>query len=464
MVIRPWKGLAGELPRMQVRLCPAVSSKGNPLGDGSLISGPGILVSLLWLGFCFSSTQAQTTLNATAEKIIQYDSDDGRIDAVAVLERKLAQKQISLSFDKRFGFLKDLLAELQVPVDSQTLVFSKTSTHRELVNPKTPRAVYFGDGVSLAWVPEGEVIDIIAQDPRRGSLFYTIAQREDLPPRFIRGTDCMTCHLESRTMNVPGWLVRSTYTATNGAPLAKVFDFVNGHNSALKERWGGWYVTGTAAGDLHLGNSFSLDPNHPERVESRPSLTRLDERMEVSRYLSPHSDIVALLVLEHQVRMLNLINHANYEARYSKDWPVDQSGDNPEWRRKRVELAGEMLLEYMLFRNEAPLNGKATGSSGFGREFVQVGPKDSRGRSLRQFDLERRIFRFPCSFLIYSPAFEGLPQVMKDYLWPRLAQILRGEDQSPTYVEMSLVDRRAVLEILKDTKPEFAAWLEAHPK
>ena len=250
--------------------------------------------------------------------------------------------------------------------------------------------------------------------------------------------------------------------APDGQPLAKVMNFVNGHNSDLRERWGGWYVTGTTAGDTHLGNRLAIDPNHPEAGDATQgvNVTRLDQYLDTARYLAPHSDVVALLVLEHQARMLNLLTRANYEARYARDWPTDKpGGGDADWRRKRLELAGESLLEYLLFRNEAPLHGRVTGTSGFAEEFQQRGPRDAKGRSLREFELATRLFRYPCSYLIYSPAFDALPVAMKNFLWGRLADILSGKDQRQTYASLQVRDRDAVREILQDTKPEFAAWL-----
>ena len=200
-------------------------------------------------------------------------------------------------------------------------------------------------------------------------------------------------------------------------------------------------------------------------VSTGGNIINLSNHCDLSTYLSPHSDIVALLVLEHQVRMQNLLTLANYETRYALAEQTAASNTNaakypapnaPEWTQQRITLAGEKLLEYMLFRDEAELKGTVKGTSGFSEEFQKIEPVDSKGRSLRQFDLKKRLFRFPCSFLIYSPAFDALPQQMKNYLWQRLTQILTGADHSPTYASISPDDRQAILEILLDTKHDFA--------
>jgi hypothetical protein len=352
-------------------------------------------------------------------------------------------------------------------VSSQSLVFSKTSSQADLVSPATPRAVYFGDDVSVGWVPGSPVIDVAGVDPNRGPIFYTLEQRPAEPPRFTRRADCIQCHLNRRTVNVPGLIVRSVYTRPDGTVLGEVNGFVNGHNSPLELRWGGWYVTGKQGGALHLGNIFATPPA-PEQNDrtAGANLTDLRGRLDAGRYLSPHSDLVALLVLEHQIRMQNLITHANYETRLALAEAATERGQCgtaadrvPERAQQRIASAGELLLEYMLFRNEAALDGPVRGTSGFAAEFQRVGPRASGGRSLRQLELKTRLMRHPCSFLIYSKAFDALPGEIKQYLWRRLEEILSGEDHSAGYASLMPRERKEVLEILQETKPEFASWL-----
>jgi hypothetical protein len=67
------------------------------------------------------------------------------------------------------------------------------------------------------------------------------------------------------------------------------------------------------------------------------------------------------------------------------------------------------LLRSMLFSDEARLEAPMRGTSTFASEFAATGPRDSAGRSLKDLDLNHRLFRYPCSFLIYSDAFNALP-------------------------------------------------------
>lgn len=406
---------------------------------------------------------ADPVLGELQERIIRYEADDGLADPVTLLQRQLDSGKARLKFESGRGYLPSLLNALKIPVSSQGLVFSKTSSHRDHTNPKTPRAIYFSDHASIGWVPGGELIDVISVDPNRGSIFYTLEQRSNVPPRLVRGTDCMQCHLSPETQNVPGWLVQSIRTTSTGVPIATVDGFVNGHNSPLEERWAGWYVTGTHAAATHLGNVFFYEANPFESTSltGGDNVTDLRSRFDTTGYLSPHSDIVALLVLEHQVRMQNLITRANYETRYALDEQAQRvtnsTSISSDWPQQRIVLAAEPLLEYMLYRNEAPLKGSVKGTSDFAAQFERTGPRDSKGRSLRQLDLKTRLSRYSCSFLIYSPAFDALPTEMKSYLWRRLEQILTGQDQSATYATMSARDRQDVFEILYETEPEFAA-------
>ena len=419
------------------------------------------LLGLMLLKASDGLVSADSLLGDAEEKIIHYEAADGFSDPVALLQKRLAGGVAELKFESGRGYLPSLLEALQIPVSSQGLVFSKTSSQRERTHPTTPRAIYFNDEVSIGWVPDGEVIDLTAVDPKRGPIFYTLEQSSNAPPRFARNNDCMRCHLGPKTLNVPGLIVQSVFTASNGMPIKAVDGFVSGHNSALKDRWAGWYVTGTHAGESHLGNILVTDVNQPEsnHLKVGDNVTDLRGRFDSARYLSPHSDIVALLVLEHQVRMQNLITRANYETRYALDEQARASESSPGWPQQRIATAAEMLLEYMLYRNEAPLQGAVQGTAEFAVQFERSGPRDSKGRSLRQLDLKTRLARYPCSFLIYSPAFDALPTEMKSHLWRRLEEILTGQDRSAIYATMSARDRQNVLEILLETKPEFAAYL-----
>jgi hypothetical protein len=454
--------------------------KGNPKSELGTLA-----CVLLFALMAASRMLGQEEFTDSREPVIHYHSPAGLADPVTRVQNELEAGKRKLRYEPAHGYLASLLEALKVPVSSQTLVFSKTSSQDEQTCPRTPRAIYFSEDVYVGWVPGCPVIDIAAMDPQRGTVFYTLEQRQDAHPKFTRRFDCLRCHETGRTLQVPGLFVRSTYTGPDGTPLATVREFVSGHNSPLEDRWAGWYVSGThisaraisagkppgpAEGELHLGNLISSNVDCPEKVDLAAGANRTDLRalFDSPRYLSSHSDIVALLVLEHQVRMHTLITRANYETRLA----LAELHDKPEaladlnsitqespWPQQRIAQAGEKLLEYMLFRDEAPLKGPVKGTSAFATNFQRGGPGASGERSLRQLDLRTRLFRYPCSYLIDSESFDALPTEMKNYLWRRLDQIFNGRDPTDTYANMPAEDRRAVLKILRRSKPEFESWL-----
>ncbi|MEO7650244.1 MAG: hypothetical protein ABIZ80_07230 [Bryobacteraceae bacterium] len=414
---------------------------------------------------------AQTDLSGSflldlEDSAIRYSSADVQ-DPVGSLRKKIDSGAVKLSYDETRGYLPAILSALQIPVSSQVLVFSKTSFQFMRITPQTPRSIYFGDNVYVGWVPGGEVVEISAADPQKGGVFYTLDQRKTAKPQLVRRDECLQCHASPKTLGVPGHLVRSVYTGTDGYPILQAGGFVTDHRSPMKERWGGWYVTGTHGDDPHMGNVFLRDKDRPESLDTKSgsNLTSLERLVDTRPFLTPYSDIVSLMVLEHQTRMHNLITRVSYETKIALEQQasMNQALGRPagEWSdstRRRIYGPSEVLLQYMLFADEAMLKAPVKGVSGYTADFEKGGPRDANGRSLREFDLNRRLFRYPCSFLVYSDAFEMLPAEVKEYLYRRLWEVLSGKDQSKTYSSLTASDRSAVLAILRDTKPEMAAY------
>ncbi len=109
------------------------------------------------------------------------------------------------------------------------------------------------------------------------------------------------------------------------------------------------------------------------------------------------------------------------------------------------------------FANEARLDCPVKGTSSFAHDFTALGPRDRKGRSLRDFELETRIFRYPCSYLIYSEDWDALPAEVKTYVYHRLYQVLTDRDQSADFARLGHEERKTILEILLDTKPDLPA-------
>ena len=389
-------------------------------------------------------------------------------DPVARLAKKIEAGEATLAYDAKSGYLSSLLTALDIPVSSQVLVFSKTSFQQSRISPRRPRALYFNDDIYIGWVQQGDVVEVTAIDPHQGAVFYTLNQEETDRPKFVRQThNCLVCHGSSQTEGVPGSFVRSIYPDRAGRPVLSAGTYRTDYRSPLSERWGGWYVTGTHGAQRHMGNVVVTSKSEPEKldIESGANITELVDRLDVAPYLAKHSDIVALMVLEHQVAMHNRITAANYSARITQrdaqvmndalHCPADFESDST---CRRFDSAAEKLLEALLFGDEYALTAAIKGTSTFTEDFSRRGPLDRHGRSLRQLDLESRLFRYPCSYLIYSEAFDALPSPVRERVLRRLWDVLTGEDPSGKFGHLTADDRQAILEILLDTKPDLPGY------
>jgi len=377
-------------------------------------------------------------------------------NSVSRLNTRIQSGDVQLKFDEVSGYLRSLLHELDISVDSQVTVFSQTSFQAQAITSKNPRAIYFRDNIAAAWVRGGEVIEIAAHDPRQGAVFYVLDQIPVDRPRLRRNDGCLACHLSWDTLGVPGFQVLST-APLSPDPNAYATGFVTDHRSPLVQRWGGWYVTGDVGSIAHMGNVEVTDVIDPAPPGTSPPLIQtLEEVMDVNGYLSSHSDVVALMVLDHQIHMMNLITRLGWEARRV----LFRAEHDSEGTDDLVRDTATELVDYMLFVDEAPLPTKITGSSSFAAQFVGEGVSDSVGRSLRDFDLEERLFRYPCSYMIYSEAFDLLPDLAKDFVYQRMWEVLSGQENGELYTGLRFSDRQAVVEILRTTKDDLPLYFQ----
>jgi hypothetical protein len=330
-------------------------------------------------------------------------------DPVAALSHRIDEGTVRLPFVSLYGYLPALLDLLHIPVQSQIAVFSKTSIQSLHIEPDNPRILFFNDSVSVGWV-HGGFIELAAQDPGNGMRYYILQQRPG--ERLTRREDCMRCH-QSGDMQL-----HSVTSTPDGIPSREI-DMDT--RTPFARLWGGWFVTGNAIPPGHLGNAVFA---HAERREIVPGL-------EPNVALTRSSDVVALMVFTHQMHMMNLLAHP------------EKVND---------------LVDYLLFVDEPSLPGPVRGNSGFAEEFSAAGPRDRLGRSLRQFDLEKRLMRYPCSYMIYSDAFEALSPATKDDIYRRMWRILSGRETESRYGNLSKADRQAIVEILRDTKKDLPAW------
>lgn len=431
-------------------------------------------------------------------------------DPVARLRERLAAGGIALEFAGERGYLDSLLEALEIDPASQLLVFSKTSLQVQGILPETPRAIFFNDATYVAWTRGAPTIEIATMDPNLGPVFYTLEQRDTVDAPFERQLGrCLRCHdsLSLTGGGVPRFILGSGYIGADGNLVSHEGWILTSERTPLRSRWGGWYVTGSHGDQVHLGNLIVRDVAALQDLDSLRigNLADLDGFVDTSAYPARYSDIVALLVIEHQVALQNLITRVNYDTRTALAEGSRPGATGPEpavadaagvagadgagsaagaagtagvagadgaagagtvpgnAAGDVVDAIAEPLVRAMLFADAVEFAGPIEGTSGFAEQFEARGLRDGAGRSLRDLDLTRRLFRYPLSYLIHSEAFDALPDATRIYVYRRIAAILAGDDPDGDFAHLTPAVRSAVREILADTKRDFAAFLEADP-
>jgi hypothetical protein len=424
--------------------------------SGVLVLGLGLLCALARIPVPLGAQRGGMFLGSADDPAIAYSTAPLN-NAVTEVNKKLQNGAVQLAFQGRSGYLESALSALDIPVDSQMLVFSQTSFQAKRISETNPRALFFNDRVALGWVRDGEILEVAAQDAKEGVVFYTLDQRPTERPEFRRVYTCLACHMAGDTLGVPGLLMFSTTASpdSGGSTKSVAID----QRSPLAERWGGWYVTGSSGSARHRGNEAATLRGRPTR-----ELAYVEGLFDADGYRSMSSDIAALLVLSHQTHMTNLLTRIGWEARAADPalHPpfVAAPGEESRIAQMMSGIATE-VVDYLLFVDEAPLADRVRGSSGFAQRFAAAGPRDRKGRSLHELDLTRRLMRYPCSYLIYSDAFDALPPGAKDPIYKRMWDVLSGEDRGAPYrAALSLADRQAIVEILRDTKRDLPAYFQ----
>ena len=406
--------------------------------------------ALTGLSASLGAQRAGTFMGSSEDPAIAYTA--ARLNnAVVDVNRKLQDGSLKFAFDPTSGFLRSALDALQLPLDSQMLVFSRTSLQGKRIGEQNPRALFFNDRVALGWVRGGDVLEVAAHDESAGVVFYTLEQKADAAgaPQFQRAFICLGCHMAGNTLGVPGLLMFSTTRAepTQFSGIPRHID----QSDPITRRFGGWFVTGSTGSVRNMGNEVAA-------LDARPSheLASVEGLFDAGGYPALSSDVVAQMVLTHQAGMTNLLTRAAWEARAADPSLHAPFTSTPE---QQASIAAVMtgvaseVVDYLLFVDEAKLTERVRGASGFAERFSSSGPRDRKGRSLYELDLTRRMMKYPCSYLIYSPAFDALPPLAKAPIYKRLWDVLSGEEKDPRYrTALSLADRQAIVEILRDTK------------
>jgi hypothetical protein len=365
-------------------------------------------------------------------------------DLAAKLAKRLETGEATLEYKNKWGYLQSLLRELDINTDSQVLVFSRTSLQQDKIGPKTPRAIYFNDTIAVGYVQNGTVYEIAAADPIAAQFYTLDTKKVDKPLIESDRSICLACHGYTWAAHA---FVATVYPGADGSPFFMGGDLfhVTDHRSPFEERWGGWYVTGTHGKMQHLGNAVAQNPYRPVELETRntQNLTSLVTKFDVTKYLTPTSDLIALMTLEHQTRAMYYMNavSAQFRAAAASNQP-----DNKRPTEAQLTAAVDNLVSYLTFSDEAKLTSPIKGVSTFTQTFPKRGPRDSKGHSLRDFNLQSRLFQYPLSYTIYTEIFDKMEPKALERVYQRL------------YEELSKPQNRAALEILRETKPNLPAY------
>ena len=393
-------------------------------------------------------------------------------DALAKLRQRIATGELAFAGNEKQA-LRTLLDALGVPVESQLLVFSKTSLQRGRIRPEQPRALYFSDSVYVGWVPGG-LMEVTAIDPQLGPVFYSVelAPARSQPPKIERDSDCLRCHGGTFVRDIPGLFARSLYTAASGEPMLRQGTLLVDDETPFEQRWGGWYVTGYRGKAAHRGNVCSSEQG--EQLVFNPTQRRPEDAaafFNTANYLKGTSDVVALLVFQHQLAMHNSITAAGFTARkmlaYQHELQTalnEPVTDEPAYDSVKSVYASVVqdVVDHLLFRRAAPLPEGVVGNPEFKQTFTQGAPRSKAGDALKDLQLHERLLAQRCSFLIYSESFRSLPATLKLRILDRLRVVLRSRDPQDRYAYLPGEEKQRIFDILIETHPDAKrCWAEA---
>jgi hypothetical protein len=425
------------------------------------------------LAAAFGGLSARSQENEEYEQSpVNYSHTEPR-DAVARLKARIASGELKFAGDDREVF-KALLREMGVPVESQILVFSKTSFQRSRISPDHPRALYYSDNCYLGWAPGG-LAEVATIDPELGPVFYSFDPRgfsSGAKAEFKRDADCMGCHGGSYVRGIPGVFARSVYPDENGEPLLRQGTQIVDFRTPFEERWGGWYVTGTHGKALHRGNAFASEKGdqlvfNPASGANRTNLASFFDGKE---YLSAGSDIVSLMVFEYQTAAQDALTRAGLACRRMLDYQERLEHDlrepvNAEPHYDSVksvfESSARDVVDALLFKDEAAIPEGVKGSAAFQRVFAANAPRASDGSSLKELLIAEHLFKNRCGYLIYSDLFLALPRQLKQRIYAKLALALRADNPDPRYGYIGAEERGRIVRVLRQTHPDLKSngWL-----
>lgn len=366
-------------------------------------------------------------------------------DRFTRFKAELEAGKVKLDTTGEKPFLQSLLTALEIPHSSQMLVFSTTSLQLRFISPRNPRALFFNEDVYIGYIP-GARIEIVSLDPALGGIFYIFdIPRGDALPRVERSERCMNCHAREETGNVPSLTVKSVLPGPSGGSLVAYRQGLSGHGIPFKDRFGGWYLTGAENFTEHWANTMGrYVEGKLQRIPVEPG--RL---FDYGRYLTATSDVLPQLLHEHQIGFANRVIAATYRTRTLL---AESGGKLTAGQGAELDQKARELVRYILFADEVPLPaGGVAGDAAFKADFAKSRRTVPSGASLKDFDLKTRLFRFRCSYMIYSEVFGGLPPEMRQRVDRVLAGALNEAQPDKDFAYLPVQEKRAIRFILKAT-------------
>jgi hypothetical protein len=419
-----------------------------------------------------STTHAQIATN-NEYTLLGYEQAATN-NRIARLIEQLANGSVQLEYQTERGYLDSLLAALDISPHSQTLVFSKTSLQYMAIDTDKPRAIYFNDDTYIGFVQNSAIIEVTTMDSKLGAVFYVFNNKRNEPEPFEREHQrCLVCHDSSGTAvgGVPMLMAMSSIYSTNNQSLREVSGDKNVTDKMpIAKRWGGWYVSGLHGKQTHLGN-FRL-PNAAalndvdDYLLGNVSDLASAKLLNTTPYPAGTSDIVALLLLEHQLTVQNQITYVKFkapavlnrlkllDANKAESWQAV-----PPTAQKVLTRMLDELVKVLLFVDAAPLTDSIQGAADFQASFYARQPQTTEVQALRQLNLKTRLFEHPLSYLLFSEQFTTLPPYAKDYVYQQLAAALTNNATSAKISHLSAEQRQALLRVLNATPNALTTYL-----
>lgn len=382
-------------------------------------------------------------------------------DIAADWRRSLPMGEPEFDQSSPKAFLRSVLDELGISPESQLLVFSTTSFQNKKIDGARPRALYFNENHYVGFV-QGGPLELVTTDSRMGLNFYTmtVPKPNDLRgPTLHRDPACITCHAGNSQSDFPGLMALSVFSTEEGSQVLQGTTHVVDDTLDVANRWGGWYVTGKTGGARHRGNAYYVPTSDREAdpaIDKDFGLTvnELSGLLDMKPYLAKTSDVVALLVFEHQIHAHNQLVEAFGRSRIAI-YADDEYMAGGELQPKTLAVMDdeiEDLLDVMLFTEEADLSEhQVEGSTAFQTAFKENALTDKEGRSLKDFELDGRLFEHRLSYMIYSEAFGHLPDQFQERFFARLDEVLDGSPEEDRFTHLPVEERQAIRSILKAT-------------